>query len=110
MYIYEHNRWPAFTWDLEKIFIPFSNAIHLHGTLLGLMETLTAEAQAESDLLIQTESIVASSAIEGEVLDRKTVRSSLARHLSRPQAGDLAVDHRTEQAVAMALEATAHLD
>ncbi|MCK9547547.1 MAG: Fic family protein [Sphaerochaeta sp.] len=111
MYIYEHPEWPAFSWDLERIFIPFSNAVHLHGKLLGLMETLTTEAQAESDLLIQTESIIASSAIEGAVLDRRTVRSSLARHLSSlPYVRDPTVDHRAERAVSMNLEATVHYD
>ncbi|HPY11689.1 MAG TPA: DUF4172 domain-containing protein, partial [Sphaerochaeta sp.] len=40
MYIYEHPDWPHFTWDLERIFLPLTEAVHLHGVLAGRMEAL----------------------------------------------------------------------
>ena len=69
MYIYEHPDWPHFTWDLERIFLPLTEAVHLHGVLAGRMEALTLESRQEANLLFTAHTVVSSCAIEGEVLD-----------------------------------------
>jgi Fic family protein len=88
VYIYEQKDWPAFTWDLEKIFPHFSEATYLHGNLIGMMENLSLDAQQRSHFLVQTESIISSSAIEGAVLDPLKVRSSIAQQRSLPYVGN----------------------
>jgi Fic family protein len=108
MYIYEQKDWPAFTWDLEKIFPHFSEAVYLHGNLIGMMENLSLDAQEESDFLIQANSIISSSAIEGEVLDPLKVRSSIARQRSLPYVENPVIDHHIDSVVAMSLDATQH--
>jgi Domain of unknown function (DUF4172)/Fic/DOC family len=49
--------------------------------------------------------VLRTSEIEGEILDRAVVRSSLARRLGVPDAGAALVDRRTEGTVAMLLDA-----
>lgn len=53
-----------------------------------------------------TEDVLRSSEIEGEVLDRAAVRSSLARRLGVPDAAVVVADRWTEGVVAMMLDAT----
>ena len=62
--------------------------------------------QSEVTLSSLTNEIVASSAIEGEVLDPREVRSSLARQLGLEQAGLPVVGRDVEGVVVMMLDAT----
>lgn len=103
MYIYEHPDWPHFTWDLERIFLPLTEAVHLHGVLAGRMEALTLESRQEANLLITAHTVVSSSAIEGEVLDLTTVKASVGRQLS---SAPFAPEHPVDGAVAAYLDAS----
>lgn len=62
--------------------------------------------QAEASLQSLTEEVVKSSDIEGEVLDRDQVRSSLARRLGIDVAGLVPADRDVEGVVEMMLDAT----
>jgi Fic family protein len=70
------------------------------------MEMLGFELQAEASLQSLTEEVVKSSEIEGEVLDRDQVRSSLARRLGMDVAGLVPADRDVEGVVEMMLDAT----
>ncbi len=102
MYIYEHPTWPAFTWDLERIFPSLTEAVHLHGVLVGRMEALGIEARQEANLLVTAHTVVASSAIEGEVLDLTAVKASISRQLASP----FAIEHTVDCVVAAHLDAS----
>jgi Fic family protein len=49
--------------------------------MIGRMETLGFPLRSEAVLQMLTEDVLKSSEIEGELLDREQVRSSLARRL-----------------------------
>ena len=87
MWIYECHDWPKFTWDTEKISLKLAAIRYRQGFLLGKMEGLGFELKRETSLGILTNDIVKSSAIEGENLDPKEVRSSIASHLGINVAG-----------------------
>jgi Fic family protein len=70
------------------------------------MEMLGFDLQAEASLQSLTEEVVKSSEIEGEVLDRDQVRSSLARRLGMDVAGLVPADRDVEGVVEMMLDAT----
>jgi Fic family protein len=79
MWIYEHKQWPCFNWDgLAK---KLGDVRQQQGYVLGQMAGLGFEVCQETDLLMQTESVVRSCAIEGEIIEADSVRASLTTHL-----------------------------
>ena len=106
MYIWERANWPEFTWDDKRLIEPLATARLKQGQLLGGMARLGFDLKLEAELETLTEEVVRSSEIEGEILDRGSVRSSLARRLGVPEAGITSTDRRAEGVVQMMLDAT----
>ena len=79
MYIYDLEDWPAFRWKEEALTGPLSAVRHRQGRLIGRMEALGFQLQAEAVLQTLTEDVLKSSEIEGELLDKEQVRSSIPR-------------------------------
>lgn len=108
-YIWQLDNWPALTWDTNKLLTPLGECRLLQGKLLskvgGLGIQLDSQAQAE----ILVEETIKTSAIEGEQLDVRSVRSSVARRLGLPSAG-LPVDRRIDDLVSVLLDATQNFD
>jgi Fic family protein len=105
-YIHELSGWPKFRWDDEALLASLSNVRHRQGRLIGRMEMLGFDLQVEASLNSLTEEVVKSSEIEGEVLDRDQVRSSLARRLGIEVAGLVPSDRDVDGIVEMMLDAT----
>jgi Fic family protein len=110
MYLWEEAGWPKFRWNEARLLKPLANARHQQGRLLGSMLRLGFELKQEAQLEALTEDVLKSSEIEGEILDRESVRSSLARRLGIPEAGMAPVDRKTEGVVEMMLDATTNFD
>ena len=106
MYIWEQQNWPQFTWDDGELLEPLAGARLKQGRLLGSMASLGFDLKLEAQLEALTEDVIRSSEIEGEILDRDSVRSSLARRLGLPTAATAPADRRTEGVVEMMLDAT----
>ncbi|BBK36170.1 cell division protein Fic [Allostella sp. ATCC 35155] len=79
---------------------------HRQGRLLGRMEALGFELRAEAVLQTLTEDVLKSSEIEGELLDKEQVRSSIARRLGMDIGALAPVDRDVEGVVEMMLDAT----
>ncbi len=105
-YIHELPEWPAFTWSHEKLAAQLGAVRHHQGRLIGRMEGLGFQLRAEAVLQSLTEEVLKSSEIEGEVLDRDQVRSSLARRLGMDIGALAPVDRDVEGVVEMMLDAT----
>jgi Fic family protein len=105
-YIWQRKNWPDFTWQQEKFTPQLSDLRHNQGRLLGRMEALGFPLRAEATLQTLTEDVVKSSAIEGEILDQKQVRSSLARRMGMEGSALGKVDRHVEGIVSMLLDAT----
>lgn len=110
MYIWERPGWPKFRWDDGALSAPLADASHKQGRLLGRMEGLGFDLQRHAHLETLTEDVIKSSEIEGEVLDRDSVRSSVARRLGMPEGALAPSDRKTEGVVEMMLDATQHFD
>ena len=106
MYIWQQPDWPNFRWDDRRLIEPLAAARLKQGRLLGSMARLGFDLKLEAQLEALTEDVIKSSEIEGEVLDRKSVRSSIARRLGVPEAAVAPADRRTEGVVEMMLDAT----
>ena len=106
MYIWEQQEWPDLTWEDGRLLEPLAAARLKQGRLLGSMARLGFDLKLEAQLEALTEDVIKSSEIEGEVLDRDSVRSSIARRLGVPAAAIASADRRTEGVVEMMLDAT----
>ena len=106
MYIWERPEWPNLTWDDGRLLEPLAAARLKQGRLLGSMARLGFDLKLEAQLEALTEDVVKSSEIEGEVLDRDSVRSSIARRIGVPAAAVVPAGRRTEGVVEMMLDAT----
>lgn len=105
-YIHEMAEWPHFRWNDECLTPRLAEVRHRQGRLIGRMEALGFDLRAEANLETLTEEVVRSSEIEGEVLDRDQVRSSLARRLGMDLGGMIPTDRNVEGMVEMMLDAT----
>jgi len=109
-YIWEDKNWTHFSWDSSKLLPLLGQARQTQGKILvrvrSLGVPLTGQAQAE----ILTEEAMKTSAIEGEVLKRDSVRSSVARHLGLSQAGLSRADRYIDGLVEILLDATRNYD
>lgn len=106
MYIYQNKDWPAFQWQSGELTTLLAEVRHRQGRVLGRMEGLGFELQAEAHLQTLTLDVLKSSEIEGEQLDRDQVRSSIARRLGLDIAGLVHADRDVEGIVEMMLDAT----
>ncbi|MGP0094708.1 MAG: Fic family protein [Xanthobacteraceae bacterium] len=109
-YIHESKDWPRFHWREPELTRPLAAARHQQGRLIGRMEALGFNLRAEATLQTLTEEVVKSSEIEGEVLDRQQVRSSIARRLGMDIGALAPTDRHVEGVVGMILDATEKYD
>ena len=105
-YIYQHENWTDFTWDYSKIALILSEVRNLQGKLSGTMSALGFSLKSEAMLETLTLDIMKSSEIEGEKLNRKQVRSSIAQRLGLEAGGLMFIDRNVEGVVEMLLDAT----
>ena len=105
-YIHERPEWPAFRWDSAAIAGQLAAVRYRQGRLLGRMEALGFQLQSEATLLTLTQDALKTSEIEGELLDREQVRSSLARRMGLERAGIVPIDRGADAIAAVVLDAT----
>lgn len=105
-YIYEQTGWPKLHWDERRLAMRLAEVRHRQGRLLGRMEALGFPLKNEAMLETLTLDVLKSSEIEGEKLDSRQVRSSIARRLGLDIGGAIPADRHTEGVVEMMLDAT----
>ena len=107
-YIHERDDWPFLKYDERALLSTLVRFHRKQGILFGKLEALGFDVQNYLLLSSVSEEVVTSSEIEGENLNRSSVRSSVAKRLGLETAGfeDVSTDHYTEGVVEMALDAT----
>lgn len=105
-YIHELPDWPHFQWDEKRLAVKVTAVRYRQGRMLGALEMLGIKLREEAILRTLTEEVVKSSEIEGEILDREQVRSSLARRLGIDVGALKPADRDVEGVVDMILDAT----
>lgn len=101
---------PEFHWDHKVLEEPLASVRHRQGRLIGRMEGLGFGLRSEAMLQTLTEDVLKSSEIEGEILDRDQVRSSIARRLGMDIGALTPADRDVEGVVEMMLDATQKYD
>ena len=106
MYIHERSDWPSLHWDQVALADQLAAVRHRQGRLIGRMEGLGFRLREEAVLSTLTQDVLKSSEIEGEILDRDQVRSSIARRLGLDIGALAPADRHVESVVEMMLDAT----
>ena len=105
-YIHHLASWPIFRWRTDALVTKLGEVRHQQERLMGRMSALGFSMQSEAVLSTLTQDVLKSSEIEGEHLDRKQVRSSIARRLGLEVAGLVPSDRNIDGMVEMMLDAT----
>lgn len=105
-YIYQNTDWHDFRYVGDKLQNLLLEIKKTQGYLLGKMDTLGFDIKNSANLKVLTENIIKSSEIEGEILNKDEVRSSVARRLGIEIAGEVPVSRNIEGVVEMMLDAT----
>lgn len=105
-YIYQNTDWHSFTYIGERLQNLLFEIKRQQGFLLGKMDSLGFDIKNNAQLQILTENIIKSSEIEGEILDKHLVRSSIARRLGIDIGGEVQISRNIEGVVDMMLDAT----
>ncbi len=105
-YIHVLPNWPKFEWNQHGLAKHLAAVRHRQGRLIGRMQALGFPLREEAVLQTLTEDVLKSSEIEGEILDKEQVRSSIARRLGMEAAALPSADRDVEGVVEMMLDAT----
>ena len=101
-YIWQLPSWPEFHWDNAELLRPLGITRQIQGKLLAKSEYFGLGIRAE----VLTQEAFTTAAIEGEILDRNSVRSSVARRLGLPTAGLPPAERHIDGLVEMLINAT----
>ncbi|MCX5810965.1 MAG: Fic family protein [Proteobacteria bacterium] len=110
VYIHELPDWPQFHWSQEALAQRLAALRYRQGQLIGRMETMGFSFRSEAVFQTLTLDVLKSSEIEGEILNREEVRSSIARHLGMDIGTPVSVSGNVEGAVEMMIDATQKYD
>ena len=102
-YNWQQKDWPEFRYDLtdvEDALLAFAERM---GRASGLLTGLNEDAKAEAAIELMVAEAIKTSAIEGELLSRRDVISSIRRNLGMG-GGSVGVDRRAEGAAALMID------
>ena len=109
-YIWQTPEWPHLVWNPEPVIKALGLARLHQGKLLAKSTLLSDQGRQHVWTESLEEEIVRSSAIEGELLDRQSVRSSLFRALGIPMQDKMLSSHHTDGVVEVLLDAVQNYD
>lgn len=101
-YNWQQPDWPHFRYDLSGIEEALFTLAEKTGRASGLLKGLTAAAQLETTIEMMVVEAIKTSAIEGELLSRKDVMSSMRKNLGL-ETGHLSGDKRAQGTAALML-------
>lgn len=105
MFIWQREDWPQFRWEKDYIAVRLSAVRYAQGKLAGRLNALGFNISNRAMLDAMAEDVIASSEIEGVILNREEVRSSVARHLGLDAEGLPAASHYVEGVVEVMMDA-----
>ncbi|MFH1504243.1 MAG: DUF4172 domain-containing protein [Candidatus Omnitrophota bacterium] len=104
-YIWQCDSWPKLTWNSDTLLSLLGNARFLQGNLLGRFKRLRFRLGEEAQADILVEEAIKTAEIEGERLNPKMVRSSVARHLGLREDGLILTTRSVDGLVEVILDA-----
>ncbi len=106
-YIWQQPSWPEFCWDNAALLKQIGICRFQQGSLLTQMKDLGFDVSQQARAEVLIEEALKTSEIEGEHLDPKAVRSSVAQRLGLPTAGMASIkNQQADGVVQILLDAT----
>ena len=105
MFIHQTESWPHFTWGRDSIEPKLANVNKAAGFLEGRLSAIGFDVQQRAAVEAFTHDIVASSGIEGVILNSEQVRSSVARRMGVRITNESEPTHYVEGVVEMMMDA-----
>ena len=105
IYIYQYKEWPTFSWNTEDVLNALVTLKSAQGILLGKMNSLGFDLQQEAITSVLTDEVLKSSAIEGHLLNKEQVRSSVVKRLGLPIKTEHRPDRYIEGVVSLVFDA-----
>jgi len=109
-YIWQEKNWPNFTWDNSSLINALSRCNFKRGQLLGRMASLGMELSLEARAEVLVAEVLHTSAIEGQLLNPDSVRSSVARRIGLSEGVLAGHDRYADGLVDVLLDATTNYD
>ena len=110
MYIHETDSWPIFAWDRTRTDPKLAAINKATGYLDGILSAIGFDVKERAAVEVYTHDIVASSEIEGLLINSDQVRSSIARRMGIKITGEVPYGHYVEGIVEMMLDAVQGYD
>ena len=110
MYIHQTDTWPHFNWDRSRIDPKLAAVNKAIGYLEGILSSIGFYVKERAAVETYTHDIVASSEIEGLLLNPDQVRSSIARRMGVQITGEVPYGHYVEGIVQMMMDAVQGYD
>ncbi len=111
-WIWQHDEWPHFCWQdkplLPRLRMVYRNVGLLQGLHLSAHSTKLAHQSHVLDTLLAN--LIASSAIENQLLNGQSLRTSLARHLDISEQAPYPTSDRSDGLAAMIVDAIYNTD
>lgn len=103
-WIWEHNEWPEFTFDANSILSDLGVASQLIGELEAISRSISAQERMAAWERVLADDAIETAAIEGEILRRSSVRSSIRKRIGLPVEQE-DWDDRADGLIAMLFDA-----
>lgn len=110
MYMHETDSWPIFTWGRTRTDPKLAAINKATGYLDGILSAIGFDVKERAAVEAYTHDIVASSEIEGLLINSDQVRSSIARRMGIKITGEVPYGHYVEGIVEMMLDAVQGYD
>ena len=110
MYMHETDSWPIFTWDRTRTDPKLAAINKATGYLDGILSAIGFDVKERAAVEVYTHDIVASSEIEGLLINSDQVRSYIARRMGIKITGEVPYGHYVEGIVGMMLDAVQGYD
>ncbi len=109
-WLWQHNDYPNFKYNKDKLESILFDIKYYQGLLNGIYETINDDELSIAKLEILTIEIIDTSAIEGEILNRNSVRSSISKKLGIDICIDDNSNDQSDGLVDILLDATINYD
>jgi len=109
-WVWQHSEYPNFKYDKEKLTPLLLDIKYYQGLLDGVYENINSDEYSLAKLEVLTTEVLDTSAIEGEILNRNSVRSSISKKLGIKLNIKDSSDEISDGLVDILLDATTNYD
>jgi len=103
-WLWEHKDWPNFTFDADQLLTDLGTASQLIGELEAISRSISGQERMVALERVLADDAIETAAIEGEILRRSSVRSSIRKRIGLPVEQE-DWDDRADGLIAMLFDA-----